>query len=180
MKTKYKESVNIPEGIECKLEDFKLECNKGDRSFSKKIAINGINIVIKDGEISIVCDKANKGTIKSIKSNIVHILNGFKGLEEDFVYELEICNVHFPMTVKVENDSVVISNFLGEKTLRTSKILEGIKVDVKGKEIIVSGSDISKAGQTAANLEKATKVKGRDRRVFQDGIFMTKKPGREI
>ena len=36
---------------------------------------------------------------------------------------------------------------------------------------MVRGIDKEKVGQTVANIERATKVKNRDIRVFQDGIY---------
>jgi large subunit ribosomal protein L6 len=41
--------------------------------------------------------------------------------------------------------------------------------------VTVSGSDREKVGQTAANIEMACKIKKRDRRVFQDGIYIVSK-----
>ena len=111
-----------------------------------------------------------------------HVKNMIKGLNEEYVYKLEIASVHFPMVVKVDEAKkvVVIKTFLGEKADRHSKILPGAKVEVKGNEITVRSHDKEIAGQTAANIEKATKVKGRDRRIFQDGIFLTDRCGDKI
>ena len=39
----------------------------------------------------------------------------------------------------------------------------------------IEGNNIEDVGQTAGNLEKATIVKGRDTRVFQDGIYIISK-----
>src|SRR3989344_4935855 len=88
----------------------------------------------------------------------------------------ESCNVHFPVTLKVEGNKFVITNFLGEKTPRFAKIPQGVKVEVKGQKITVSSHNKDLAGQTAANLEKATKIRSRDRRIFQDGIFLVERP----
>ena len=109
-----------------------------------------------------------------------HLKNMINGVGNDFVYELEVCNVHFPMNVKVDGDRVIIKSFLGETTLREARIVGDAKVDIKGNKITVSSFDIEAAGQTAGNLEKATRLAGRDRRIFQDGIFITKKPGRSF
>lgn len=176
MKNKYEVSINVPEEIECSYSEGILECKSGDKSFSKQIKLLGTELKIHEGKIIFSCKKANKKNIKSIMSLFSHVKNGFDGLKDGFVYKLEICHVHFPMNVKIEGSSLVISNFLGEKRARTAKLLQGVNVEVKGKDIIVSSHNIEKAGQTASNIEKATKVRAKDRRIFQDGIFITQKP----
>ena len=135
---------------------------------------------IQGSEIALECKKGNKNHYKKIKSNVTHIKNLFLGLQEKFVYHLEAVNVHFPMTIKVEGNKVTIGNFLGEKVPRHATILPNVDVEIKGQKITVSSHNRDAAGQTAANLEKAARLKGRDRRIFQDGIFITEKPGRKI
>ena len=69
---------------------------------------------------------------------------------------------------------------MGEKIDRHAKIAPGVKVDISGSKITVTSSDIEAAGKTATNLEKAARLTGRDRRIFQDGIFITSKNGRAM
>ena len=47
--------------------------------------------------------------------------------------------------------------------------------EIDRDKIVVSGIDKEAVGQTAANIERCTTVKGRDRRVFQDGIYLLSK-----
>jgi large subunit ribosomal protein L6 len=70
---------------------------------------------------------------------------------------------------------VIIENFLGEKSPRRTKIVGRAEVRVKGNEIVVTGIDKEECGQTAANLEQATRVKNLDPRVFQDGIYIVRR-----
>lgn len=114
-------------------------------------------------------DKAMLGTYSS------HLRNMIKGVTEGFTYEMKLVYSHFPVTVKVEGDQVIIENFLGEKSPRKAKILDGVKVSVKGDTILVEGIDKEKVGQTAANIEQATRIVGLDHRVFQDGIYIVRK-----
>lgn len=180
MKQNYKLSLKIPEGINCNVSGNILQCSKGGTSLERSFGAHSLSLQVKDGEIIITCFKSNKKGVANVNSYVAHVKNIFQGLSERFVYELEICNVHFPMTVKVDKNNLTVSNFLGEKVPRNAKILDGVEVKVDGSKITVSSADLEKAGQTAANIEKSATVTKKDRRIFQDGIFITKKPGVEI
>ena len=176
MKQHLIEQIEIPAGVSCNISGKVLTFKKGGAEIVRKIDVPGMIIHSKDNKMVLECKRGNKNDFKIIKSYIAHLKNVFTGLENEYVYKLESCNVHFPVTIKAEKDRVVITNFLGEKTPRYAKILPGVKVDVKGMKITVSSHDKDLGGQTAANLEKATKIRCRDRRIFQDGIFLVERP----
>jgi large subunit ribosomal protein L6 len=90
---------------------------------------------------------------------------------------MKIVYSHFPMKVSVKAGNIVIENFLGERTPRFAKICGDTKVLVKGSEIILIGINKEDVGQTAANLERATRIRRKDPRVFQDGIYLVAKHG---
>jgi len=179
MKQKIIQKVKIPEGITCTLSDNVLNCKKESNELERNINIPLVKIEIKDNEIIFEAIKGNKVTYKKIMTNLSHVNNLFHGLIEGFTYELESCNVHFPMTIKVEGDKLSINNFFGEKTPRYAKILPNVNVEIKGQKITITSPNREAAGQTAANFEKATKVKSKDKRIYQDGIYITQKPRRE-
>ena len=172
----YEMKIQVPEGISCKVEGKKIKCDRGNISASRNIFQPNITVSNSGNEIILNCTKSNKKDIANIHAHAAHLKNMFLGLKEPFSYELEICNVHFPMTVKIDGGKFVINNFLGGKVPRSAEIVEGVNVKVEGNKVVISSVDIEKAGQTAANIEKASRVTKKDRRIFQDGIFITKKP----
>ena len=103
-----------------------------------------------------------------------------KGVLEGYQYSLQICFVHFPMTVRIDKDKFFVKNFLGESKERRAQILPNTEVKVAADKITVTSPDKEAAGQTAANIELSTRITNRDRRVFQDGIWMTKTPDKNI
>jgi large subunit ribosomal protein L6 len=93
-----------------------------------------------------------------------HIRNMIKGVTEGFEYRMKIVYSHF-----------------GERYPRFASIMGETKVNVKGDVIVLNGPNKEHVGQTAANIEKATRIKGYDPRVFQDGIYITSKgKGEEV
>ncbi len=178
MKFQITEKVEIPEGISCSYENKVLKCVKGSLEISRIVNLPKAEVKVDEKFIVLSCKKSTKKERKTIMSFLAHIKNIFAGLDKKFVYKLQAVNVHFPITLKVEGENLLINNFLGEKNPRTAKILSDVNVEVKGQEITISSKNKEAAGQTATNFEKATKIKRRDRRVFQDGIYIVEKPSR--
>ncbi len=104
----------------------------------------------------------------------------FKGIQEKFDYKLKIASSHFPISVELKENKATIKNFLGEKIPREVKILKDVEVKIDKDIITIKSIKKELAGQTASNFEKATRIKMKDRRVFQDGIFITNKSGKKI
>lgn len=174
------QEIEIPEGVEAEVVGNSLTIKGKEGETEKKFNINKIIFEKKDNKIIIGNKKATKNEKKMINTISAHIRNMVKGVQEKFEYKLKICSSHFPMNVEIKGDEAIIKNFLGEKIPRKSKIIEGVSIEIKGDIITINSHDKEIAGQTAANFETATRIRSKDRRVFQDGIFITTKAGREI
>ena len=180
MRKEIYQEIEIPEGIEVKIEGNSLNVKGSEGELEKSFNVNELDFGIKEGKIIIGSKKARKTEKKKINTFAAHIRNMLKGVTEKFEYQLKTCFNHFPITVEVQGNGAVIKNFLGEKITRGCKILNGVEVKVDKDIITVSSADRESAGQTAANFEKATRISSKDRRVFQDGIFIINKAGKEI
>jgi len=173
-------SIEIPDGIDISLEEYKVKV-KGplgelERDFYTRGFANIIKIQ-KDKNKIIISSSIDNKKYKAILGSIsAHINNMIKGVTSGFTYKLKITYTHFPMNIEQKDNEIIVRNFLGQKDIRKGKILDGVKVEIKKDEIIVSGTDIELVGQTAANIEQATRLCGKDRRRFQDGIFIVEKP----
>lgn len=147
---------------------------------SKKLFHPNVSITVKDGEVVLTSKNATRSEKKIILTYVAHITNLIKGVTEGFVYELKICSGHFPMSVAVKGNELEVKNFLGESYPRKLTLSGKNKVEINGEIITVEGCDKELAGQEAARIESVTRITNRDRRIFQDGIYITKKAGKEI
>ncbi|MBS3165081.1 hypothetical protein J4439_06645 [Candidatus Woesearchaeota archaeon] len=60
------------------------------------------------------------------------------------------------------------------------KLRQGVQVKVEGSDIRVESVSRELAGQTAASIEQLTRRPGFDNRIFQDGIYIVEKSGKEV
>ena len=130
-----------------------------------------IKIENKDNKL-IVSSPSDIKKVKAMGGTIIaHVRNMIKGVTEGYTYKMKVVYSHFPVTVKVEGNKVLVQNFLGENVPRVAKIVGDTKLEIKGQDIILTGSNKDDVGQTCANIEIACKISKHDRRVFQDGIY---------
>ncbi len=174
------QQIEIPEGVEANLEGNKLIVKGEKGENEREFKIGKIDFQKKDNLIILGHKKATKKEKKIINTVASHIRNMLKGVKESFEYKLKICSSHFPITVDVQDNEATVKNFLGEKIPRKVKIPKDVEVNIDREIITITSNDKESAGQAAANFEKATKIRNKDRRIFQDGIFITNKAGREM
>ena len=173
-----KEQIKIPDGVSATL-DNNIITIKGEKGeISRTFSHPKINIKINENIIDINSKNVRRKEKALIGTFIAHINNMIKGVSQGFEYKMKTVFSHFPIKTSVEGNEFVIQNFLGERSARKARILDGVTVEVNGEDVTVQGFDKERVGQTVANIERATLVKKRDIRVFQDGVYRISKGGR--
>ncbi|MEK6833047.1 MAG: 50S ribosomal protein L6 [Nanoarchaeota archaeon] len=180
MKKEFSQEIIIPEGVDVKKEGKSIIVKGSNGEASKEFNFGRLKYEKKDNKIVLSCASSTRNDKRMINTITAHLKNLINGVQTKFEYKLKICSSHFPINVEIKGNSVLIKNFLGEKTPRKCTMPKGAEVEVNKDIITVKSSNREIAGQASANFENATKVRNRDRRVFQDGIYITSKPGREI
>ena len=177
MRKKIKKTITIPEKVKVELNLPKIIVKGPKGNIEKNFKIKNILIKEQEDKIVISCDSATKKDKKIMNTIASHITNMIKGVIDGFEYKLQICSIHFPINVKIDKEKgfFIIKNFIGENKDRVVKINPGVDVKVEGDIVNVNAIDKELAGQQAANIELATKIKRKDRRIFQDGIWIIKK-----
>jgi large subunit ribosomal protein L6 len=171
-----KAEILIPENVKVQFHDNVITIEGKLGKLKKNITKIPVGLSIEDKKVLIrpvgkrKKDLAITNTAKSIIRNMI------TGVEKGFTYKLKIVSAHFPMSVKVKGDKVNIENYFGERSPRTSQVIGNTtKVTVAGEDVIVQGPSLEDVSQTAANIELSTNMKGKDHRVFLDGVYVYSK-----
>jgi len=174
-------TITVPEGVKLDLVGHAIKVAGPRGAVERELWHPGVQLTkeqSESGTVVLVRSDSSRKKIRAIAGTYAsHLRNMITGVQQGFFFKLAIVHAHFPMQVAVtkEGDFIAISNFLGERKPRLAKIVPGAKVEVKGRDILVSGLDKEAVGQTAANIEQTTRIKGYDPRVFQDGIYLVDK-----
>ena len=172
--------IEMPEGISASLETntFKIKGEKGE--ITKNFVDPSINTKVEGNKIIFEIPKYTKKQKMLLGTYKAHIKNMFKGVTKGHEYKLKVCSGHFPMNISFNNNLFQIKNLFGEKIPRTLDVSKDVELVIDGDYITVTGIDKNLVSQTAASIEQLTRRSKFDRRIFQDGIYIVNKDGKEI
>jgi len=167
--------IEIPEGVDIKVSDSTVTVKGPKGQLTRRLQYPGITINKEESHL-VVNSRLNRKLQRAMVGTLsAHIGNMIAGVTNGFEYKMKVVYSHFPIQLKAGKDELVISNFLGERRARSAKIVGKTKINLGKDEVTISGMDKEEVGQTMANIEQATRVKGFDVRVFQDGIYLVEK-----
>jgi large subunit ribosomal protein L6 len=174
----YSQEVFIPEKVTVEV-DGRMVKVKGEKgSLQRTFAMpHDMKMENAEGKVTVSSESERRKTKAVVGTITAHIRNMMDGVAKGYSYRLRVCYSHFPITIKVEKDKVLIQNFLGGRTPKTAKILGDTQVKVEGSDVVVNGINLEKVSQTAANIEQACRIVGFDKKRFQDGIFLVSREG---
>ena len=169
--------LSIPDGVEVSYSQRTLTVKGPKGTITRTFSHPRLVMEAKDSSVITRCSLPRKKEKALVGTWNAHAQNMIVGVTTGFEYRMKIVYAHFPVKVAIDRKKSIlkISNFMGEKSDRIAKILDGVKVKIDSDLVILTGIDREKLGQSAANIEHSTKIKGFDIRVFQDGIYITHK-----
>lgn len=159
--------IVVPNGVEVLVEENSVRVKGKLGSVSKNFPVKGLKIEKKEEGIEV--NSLNAAIVNTVSSVIASMV---KGVSEGYAKKMVVVYSHFPISVEVKGKTVSIKNFLGEKKPREAAIAGDTKVQAKGSEVLITGIDKEHVNQTISNLKTATKIRNKDSRVFQDGLYV--------
>ena len=175
--TKVERTIDVPQDVKAQLDGSLVNITGPKGNLQENLSHLPVKISLQKNRFSVMATWPKKREYSMVGTAASCIKNMIKGVTEGFQYKLKMVHAHFPMTVKVKEDTrtIHIENFTGEKSPRLVKIIGETSVKVSGEDVIVEGINLKDVSQTASNIELATKIKHKDQRVFLDGIYVFEK-----
>jgi len=165
-------TITVPDNVDLKMDGKKVSLKGAKGSLTRDFTFAPIAIEGEGKNIRIWAKWPRKKEAALVGTIYSHIQNMITGVTKGYSYKLKIVFSHFPISVKVQDKSVLIENFTGERRARRVKTIGDVKIKVEPDDIIVEGINLEDVSQTAANIEQATRVRRKDPRVFLDGIYV--------
>ncbi len=165
-------TVQVPEDVTLSLEGKVVKVKGAKGNLTRDFSYATVALESEGKNVRIWAKWPRKKEAALVGTIYSHIQNMITGVTKGYSYKMKIVFSHFPISIKLQDKSVLIENFTGERRPRKVKIIGDVKVKIDPEDIILQGIDLEDVSQTAANIEQSTKVRNKDPRVFLDGIYI--------
>jgi large subunit ribosomal protein L9e len=112
--------------------------------------------------------RKNVAALRTVRTLIYNMI---VGVTKGYKYKMRYVYAHFPINVNIEKNNetdrmeVEIRNFLGEKIVRRVTMADGVEVEASKNvkdELQLTGNDLEKVSQSAADIQQICRVRNKD------------------
>lgn len=169
--------IELPAGVQLTLDGRTLRAKGPLGTVSRPFPSDTLRLHGGSGRVrlELLLPPNRKGSRALLGTWAAHVRNVGAGLAHGVEAKLKVVAAHFPMKVAFKSGELVIENFLGEKHPRSTRLVPGTTAVVDGEFVTIQGHDVEEVGQSAANIERVTRIRDYDPRVFQDGIYLVER-----
>jgi len=175
------EELEIPSGVEVTVKSRVITVSGPRGTLTKNVRHVDMDIRVVKGKTTMVtlavwqAGRKHVACLRTIRSMVNNMVIG---VTKGFRYKMRAVFAHFPINCIIQEDghAVEIRNFLGEKTVRHVKMLNGVEISeskTQKDELILEGNDIDNVSQSAASIQGICRVRNKDIRKFLDGIYVS-------
>ncbi|KAI6035147.1 ribosomal protein L6, alpha-beta domain-containing protein [Pisolithus orientalis] len=179
------EELDIPEGVTVEIKSRVIKVTGPRGTLTKNVRHVDMDIrAVKAGKdkikVTLAVWKGGRKHIACLRTIRSLINNMVIGVTKGFQYKMRAVYAHFPVNciIQEQGQSLEIRNFLGEKTVRHVKMLDGVTISeskAQKDELILEGNDIENVSQSAASIQGSCRVRNKDIRKFLDGIYVSER-----
>ncbi|MHA1941627.1 MAG: 50S ribosomal protein L6 [Candidatus Hodarchaeales archaeon] len=172
-------TVEIPEKTEAKMTPIRggytvlIKGPKGE--IEKTFARLNVGLSLEKKKFIIQSHFGKKKEASMVGTITGHLKNMIKGVNELYTYKVQVITSHFPATVEVRKNEVLVKNLYGRRDPIRIPYDSSVKIQIKGDMVTLSGINKEIVSQTAARLAESSRLRGRrskDPTVFQDGLYV--------
>ncbi|KAI6047415.1 ribosomal protein L6 [Pisolithus marmoratus] len=177
------EELDIPEGVTVEIKSRVIKVTGPRGTLTKNVRHVDMDIrAVKSGKdkikVTLAVWQGGRKHIACLRTIRSLINNMVIGVTKGFQYKMRAVYAHFPVNciIQEQGQSLEIRNFLGEKTVRHVKMLDGVTISeskAQKDELILEGNDIENVSQSAASIQGSCRVRNKDIRKFLDGIYVS-------
>ncbi|CEM09054.1 unnamed protein product [Vitrella brassicaformis CCMP3155] len=176
------QTIDVPDGVDVEIKSrivhVKGKFGELERNF-RHLPVD-IHLFEEDGKNKIRVEmwQGKSKQLAAIRTVCTHIKNLFTGVMKKYQYKMRLVYAHFPINSNItdNNTRIEIRNFLGEKIVRSVRMLDGCTVDKSNNvkdEIVIAGTDLELVSRSAALIHQSVMVRNKDIRKFLDGIYVS-------